>query len=201
MRKKPALTTATLETRIGLLIDILPPSHTPPDIDNDYSIGILVQPNPLGADYAQVSASEPFGYLVKEQAATHDIGLLFTRQSQLDHQFPGHPELEKRSEVLHCEFEGRAIYDMFLASRAAILPLVAGLFVCLIPGLGWLAAILAALGIVIVGGGYALWLVDSGDPTDVTPNIGELHTKRREPSGRRHAHHQGALALRFGTSS
>jgi hypothetical protein len=174
---------------IGTLIDILPPSSaTFPDIDNDFSMGILPACNPLGATLADVSQSQPYGYLVAEQPVTHDAGLLFTGQGAVDHEFPGHPELEIRSQVLHCEFEGRAVFDMFIASRAALFPPVAALFACEIPGIGWIIAlILALLGIGILGIGYGLGGFDGGDPSDVNPNIGDLH--------RNDENHQGADTL------
>jgi hypothetical protein len=176
-------------TVIGTLIDILPPATIGqfPDIDNDYSIGVLSACNPLGSTQAQVDASQPYGYLVTEQPVTHDAGLLFTGQSAVDHAFPGHPELEISSEVLHCEFEGRAVFDMFLASKAALIPAVAAVFACQIPGAGWIAAILALLGIALLGLAYGLGQFDAGDPTDESPNIGELHTNDEN--------HQGADTL------
>ena len=42
--------------------------------------------------------------------------------------------------------------------------------------LGWIAAILAALSFMTIIGGWALGLVDSGDATDVNPNLGEFHS-------------------------
>ena len=54
---------------IGTLIDILPPDDPGRkwyDLDNDYSIDILPQCNPLGAGFDEVANSEPYGYLVKE---------------------------------------------------------------------------------------------------------------------------------------
>jgi hypothetical protein len=69
----------------------------------------------------------------------------------VDDNFPGQPELEFRSQELHCEFEGRGIFDIFLASRAPLLPVVAALLICMIPG-GWIVAlILALLGIGTLG--------------------------------------------------
>jgi hypothetical protein len=173
---------------IGMVIDILPPPPTFPDIDNDYSIGILLQCNPLGANLAQVENSQPFGYLVTEQPVTHNAGLLYTGQSQPDHKFPGHPELEIKSEILHCEFEGRGVFDMFLAAQAALLPVVAAVFACQIPGVGWIVAlILALLGLGIMGLGLGIGHFDQGDPNDEGPNIGELHTNDEN--------HQGADTL------
>jgi hypothetical protein len=176
-------------TAIGTLIDILPPSTAKfPDIDNDYSIGILVQCNPLGAGLAEVAASEPYGYLVGEHPIISAAGLPFRASLRTDHEFPDHPELEIQSQTLHCEFEGRAVFDMFLASRAALLLAVAAVFACMIPGLGWIvAAILALLGLLGLGIGLGVGGFDGGDPSDTSPNIGELH--------RNDENHQGADSL------
>jgi hypothetical protein len=64
----------------------------------------------------------------------------------------------------------------FWHARAALRAVVPAVFAGMIPGLGWIAATLAALGILTIIGGWALGLVDSGDPTDVNPNVGEFHT-------------------------
>jgi hypothetical protein len=159
---------------IGLLINIEPPGSGDflANIDNDYSIGILPCPLPPGASRAQVVAGSPYGYLVEEQPVTMDHGLPYAGEQAV---CPGSPASE-RSEVLHCEFEGRGMYDMFLAAQAALFLAVAALFACLMPGLGWIVAvilaILAALGIVA---GWAIGQFDQADPNDVNPNIGELH--------------------------
>jgi hypothetical protein len=161
---------------IGLVIDILLPNSdsNPLDIDNDYSIGILVCPNPVGSAAPVVAGSEPFGYLVTAQPVIADNNLLFTGQAQKDPLLPDLPA----SEILHCEFEGRAVYDMFLASRFALFPAVAAVFACQVPGIGWLITlILAVLGFLAMGVALVLGHVgsDEGNPNDVSPNIGELH--------------------------
>src|SRR5579859_4167641 len=90
---------------IGRLINIEPPGSGSflANLDNDYSIGILPCPVPLGANRAQVVANSPFGYLVEEQSVTHDAGLPYAGEQAV---CPGLPDAD-RSEVLHCEFEGR----------------------------------------------------------------------------------------------
>ena len=134
------------------------------------------------------AASPTYGHLLEEQPVTQDAGLIYTGTIGVDHEFPGQPELEIRSQVLHCEFEGRGIFDMFLASRAALLPVVAALFACQIPGIGWIIALILALfGIGVLGIGLGVGQFDAGDPTDVNPNIGELHLND--------ANHQGADTL------
>jgi hypothetical protein len=176
---------------IGTLIDILLPASITqfPDIDNDYCMGILPACAPLGGDLDQVGNSKPYGYLVAAQPVTIDAGLLFTGNSAVDHEFKDHPELEIKSQTLHCEFEGRAVYDMFLAARFALFPVFAALWVCLfVPGIGWIIAlILGLLGLAGLAIGLGIGWVDAGDPSDVNPNIGELH--------RNDEHHQGADTL------
>jgi hypothetical protein len=174
---------------IGRLIDILDPANNSfPDIDSDYSIGILLTPNPLGTQYEFVSESSPYGYLVKEQPATHDHGVVFSGHKGTDHAFPGHPELEIQSEILHCEFEGAGVYDLLQATRVAVFLVAAALFVCILPGLGWLIAlILVILGALLVGLGLVIATNDTGSPSDVNPSIGELHLNDEK--------HQGADVL------
>jgi hypothetical protein len=159
---------------IGLLINIEPPGSGSfwDNVDNDYSIGILPCPLPPGADRKHVIENSPFGYLVEEQPVTIDSGLPYAGEQAL---CPGSPESD-RSEVLHCEFEGRGMYDLFLASQAALFLAVAALLASLMPGIGWIVAILIAIlaGLGIVAG----WVVgqfDQADPHDVNPNIGDLH--------------------------
>ena len=177
---------------IGTLIDTLLPysDSNPLDIDNDFSMGILPACIPLGAQGPFTAANPapgPFGYLITEQPVTKN-GVppppqAFTGQRAVDYQFQD-PSQDISSQVLHCEFEGRAIYDMFLAARAALFPVVAALFACQIPGYGWIVAlILAALGLLALGIGLGLGHFDSGDPTDVSPNLGELHTNGPDHTG------------------
>jgi hypothetical protein len=177
---------------IGTLIDVLLPfSDTNPlDIDNDYSMGILPACVPLGSQgpfTAADPAPGPFGYLITEQPVTKN-GVpppppAFTGQRAVDYKFPD-PNQDVSSQVLHCEFEGRGVYDLFLASQAALLPVVAALFACQIPGYGWIVAlILALLGLLGLGIGLAVGHFDSGDPSDVNPNIGELQTNGPDHTG------------------
>jgi hypothetical protein len=158
---------------IGTLINILPAE---PVGDNDYSIGILPQGNLLGASASEVQASMPYGYLVTNQDVILNYPLLYTGHPDFDTDPNKCPVDQRQSEVLHCEFEGRGMYDIYLATHVALLVAIAAVFACFIPGAGWVTAILAILAGLIAGGGFALGLVDGGDPNDVDPNIGELHT-------------------------
>jgi len=177
---------------IGTLIDTLPPGSdaNPLDIDNDFSMGILPACVPFGSKDPFTAANPapgPFGYLITEQPVTKN-GVpppppAYTGQGAVDYHFPD-PNQDVRSQVLHCEFEGRAVYDMFIAAQAALLPAVAAVFACQIPGAGWIIAlILAFLGLFSLGVGLVVGQFDSGEPTDVNPNIGELHTNGPDHTG------------------
>jgi hypothetical protein len=66
----------------------------------------------------------------------------------------------------------------------ALFPVVVALFACQIPGPGWIVAlILALLGLLGLGIGLGLGHFDSGDPSDVNPNLGELHTNGPDHTG------------------
>jgi hypothetical protein len=168
---------------IGTLINILPPD---PAGDNDYSIGILPQPNPIGASPSEVQQSQPYGYLVTEQPVTKNYSppLLYTGHPDFDTDAHTCPVDRIQSEVLHCEFEGRGMYDIFLAAHVALLVAFAAVFACLFPDVPWwVTLILALLAGLILGGGIALGSFDGGDPHDVNPNIGELHTNQCDHTG------------------
>jgi hypothetical protein len=177
---------------IGTLIDTLPPGSdsNPLDIDNDFSMGILPSCVPFGSQGPFTAANPahgPFGYLITEQPVTKNgvppPPASFTGQTAVDFKFQD-PTQDVSSQVIHCEFEGRAVYDVFLASRAAILPVVAALFACQIPGYGWIVALLLALlGLLVVGAGLVIGQFDGGDPGDVNPNLGELHMNGTNHTG------------------
>jgi hypothetical protein len=189
------------QTVIGLLIDIVLPRTEPSffgrlfDFDNDYSIGVLpacsapLDANPPGQNSQPFllnnPAPGPYGYLITEQPVTHNAGLNYTGQDAVDHLFKDHPELEWHSQVLHCEFEGDGIFVLFHTAQVALFAAFAALFVCLvIPELGWLAALLALLGLFLLGVAGALVVnFGGGQPTDVNPNIGELHTNDENHTG------------------
>jgi hypothetical protein len=164
---------------IGTLINILPPE---PVGDNDYSIGILPQGMPLGASLADAQMSS-YGYLVTEQPVTKNYPLIYTGHPDFDTDPNTCPVDQIKSEVLHCEFEGRGMYDLFLAAQVALLVSFAAVFACLFDAPWWVTLILALLAGLLLGGGLALGVVDGGDPHDVNPNIGELHTNKCDHTG------------------
>ncbi len=160
---------------IGMVIDTLPPyNNTFPDsLDTDYSFGLLVAPNNPGDPQATVAASTPYGFLVSEQPATHNIGMPYT----------GHPgtylPTGQTAETLHCEFEGAGVYDFLLAASISLAVAIAAFMVCmLVPApLGpILAAILAILSLIGLGIGAAVGSSDNASPSDENPALGgDLH--------------------------
>jgi hypothetical protein len=161
---------------IGLLIDVDPPGNKAffDSIDTDYSIGILLAPNPLEAtsDQQHVEESVPYGFLVRNQPPVIDLGVPFT----------GHQGTDLLTgttvEVLHCEFEGAGVRDLLLAARIAFALAVAALMVCLfVPGpVGFIIALL--LGLLSLLGDYVGVRVgqdDQANPADENPSLGELH--------------------------
>lgn len=158
---------------IGTLINILSPE---PVGDNDYSIGILPQGNSFGSSALDVQASIPYGYLVTNQDVIKNYPLLYTGHPDFDTDQNQCPVDQIQSEVLHCEFEGRGMYDLYLATHIAILPAVAAVFTCIARAPWWVTLILAALALLISLFGLLFGLGDKGDPNAVDPNVGELHT-------------------------
>jgi hypothetical protein len=173
---------------IGTLINILTPD---PVGDNDYSIGILPSCIPLGAQgpfkepftAANPAPPGPFGYLITEQPVTKNYPLLYTGHPDYDTDADTCPVDRKQSEVLHCEFEGSGMYYWFLAAQVALLVGFAAVFACLFHAPWWVTLILALLAGLLLGGGLALGLATGGDPHDVNPNIGELHTNQCNHTG------------------
>jgi hypothetical protein len=160
---------------VGLLVSVEPPGEKsfPDSLDTDYSFSILPPQNLPGANQATVEASVPYGELIKEQAATKNIGVPFT----------GNPATDKQtgitSATLHCEFEGAGVRDALLGAQIALGLSVAGLIVCLgVPGpIGAIiAAVLALLALLAELLGIGIGLNDQGSPADVNPSLGDLHT-------------------------
>src|SRR5262245_40965564 len=67
-------------TAVGMVISNEPPEEKSgfDALDTDFSINLLLPPNPPSSNQATVEGSSPFGFLIKEQASTNDEGLPFT---------------------------------------------------------------------------------------------------------------------------
>jgi hypothetical protein len=160
---------------IGMVIDTLPPyNNTFPDsLDTDYSFGLLIAPNSPGDPQSTVQASTPYGFLVSEQPATHNIGMPYT----------GHPgtyqPTGQTAETLHCEFEGAGVYDFLLAAIISLAVAIAAYMVCVLvpfPVGAIVALILAILSILGLGVGALAGTSDNASPADENPALGgDLH--------------------------
>jgi hypothetical protein len=156
---------------IGMVIDTLPPylNTFPDSLDTDYSFGLLIAPNNPGDPQPMVEASVPYGFLVSEQPATHNIGMPYT----------GHPgtylPTGQTAETLHCEFEGAGVYDFLLASSISLAVALAAFFVCLLVPfpvgaiIAWILAILSIIGLAI---GAGVGANDNASPSDENPVLG-----------------------------
>ena len=167
----PTLSGGSNQMAIGMVIDILPPylNTFPDSLDTDYSFGLLVAPNNPGDSQSIVEASTPYGFLVSEQPATHNIGMPYT----------GHPGTYKptgqTAETLHCEFEGAGVYDFLLASAISLALAIAAFFVCMLvpfPVGPIIAAILALLSLLGLAIGAAVGSSDNASPADENPVLG-----------------------------
>jgi hypothetical protein len=163
------------------------------NIDNDYSINILLCPHDIKfnrGDSAE-STKENFDnvlklsdidfskptefqdFLVQEQPASSNHGVIYTGYESMSFKFKPN---------FHIELEGARISNMYAAFLAAWALLVAAALAALavinIPGIGWLLALLIMLFGAAVGAGVAaLTYVASSDGSldDVDPTIGVLH--------------------------
>lgn len=154
---------------VGLLIAAEPPDEKSglDAFDTDYSINLLLADNPIGATQADVEASYQ-GELVQNKLAGH--GLDWRGEEATTPHTHDPP-----SAVLHTEFEGAGVYDLLLACLAALALAVIATVICAIPVVGWLACIIMALIVAaVVGIGMAVALNDTGNPTDVNANLGNL---------------------------
>ena len=160
---------------IGMLVSIEPATGKSGlgAFDTDYSINLLLYDNPPGVSQTTAETHPPYGELIKEQDATKNLNIPFEGESAKD------VATGDESAVLHAEFEGAGIRDLEIGAMIGLGLSEAALFACiLIPGpLGAAAAaVLAFLAFLAALIGGLLGLGDTGDPSDVDPNLGDLHT-------------------------
>ena len=154
---------------VGLLISVEPPSEKSglDAFDTDYSVNLLLADNPIGATQAEVEGSHQ-GELVANQLSGHGLDWKGEKATTPN---SGDPD----SAVLHAEFEGAGVYDLLLAALAALALAAIATVICAIPVVGWIACIIMALIVAaVVGIGMAVALNDTGNPTDVNANLGNL---------------------------
>lgn len=168
---------------IGMVISVEPPSKKdlPFDrLDSDYSINLLLPPHQPGATQAQVIATGVDGSLIAEQAASHRHYHEFKGESarSCDGKKCGYANCPETAS-LHCEFEGAGMFIFYQWLKAVLALLVAGTVaaaLCLVPVIGWVACLIAA--IILAASAAALLaglthgLLDAASPSDVNPALG-----------------------------
>lgn len=174
---------------IGAIVSVSPP---PPlvkaewpflsDWDNDYSINLLLQNTPFGVSQAEAVQSQPYGELIAAQdAITNPPVSLLT---------PGHKAKDEfgtglECATLHAEFEGAGNYQLMQVAQAMLAFAVAALAACVF--LPWPLDVVLAIGLAALAllglllGAIAAHIARPGEPTDVDPDIGDLHTNDQEP--------------------
>jgi|tagenome__1003787_1003787.scaffolds.fasta_scaffold20961629_5 hypothetical protein len=163
---------------VGYVLTVEPPSEKSflDRFDTDFSFNLVLAPNLVGTTQAQAEAG-PQGDLVAEQPGIKANNLDWAGHSA--QQWSNYPP----TAVLHCEFEGGGVYDLMLAVLAALAFAAAAAIVCAIPIFGWIAClILNLIAAAITLGGIIGALSDTASPSDIDPNLGELHVN--DPTGR-----------------
>lgn len=163
---------------IGAIVSVSPPpAFADLDWDTDYSINLLLENTAYGVAQAQAEASQPYGYLVAPQDVITNPPVSRTT--------PGHTARDAfgtglECATLHCEFEGAGVYDWMQISEGMLAFAIAALLACVL--LPWPADVIVSAGLALLA--LLGWLigtilsksVQQGDPEDVDPNIGPLHT-------------------------
>jgi hypothetical protein len=161
---------------IGLVYGLEPVGFQKPfpeDIDNDYSINIVLAPhNP--SDVEATMQKGPQGHFITPQSASTSHGLGWIG-------YPGGTYQNRKSWTLHCEFEGDRPCTFCDAAKAAVAIATIAAVICSIPILGWIACAIAgaiaaiALVVLLLAGWFG---ADDGDPSHhaVNPGDGDLHT-------------------------
>ena len=165
---------------VGLLVATHPPSGKSgfDAFDTDFSIDLLLAPGVSGQDDATILAGFQ-GELIRPHAAIDAIGLStpgeFTEVPVL---LPvGAPSKLAKMPILHAEFEGGGVWQLYNFAIAALVVVVVGTALCAIPIFGWIACLIAALvALALVGIGIAVALNDTGAPTDVNADLDQLHS-------------------------
>jgi hypothetical protein len=140
-------------------------------LDTDFSINLLLAPHTIYTDRATIEADGRQGFLIAERAATRDIGL--RTPGYTAKQWANYPD----TPVLHGEFEGGGIYDLYQAAKIALVVATVGAVVCAIPFFGWVVcSILLVAAAVIAIVGLVIALNDKGSPSDANAELTEIHT-------------------------
>ena len=174
--------------------------------DTDYSINLILAPHnfgeaPLGPppppptfpggfdpdeDYRQrmhhqIADDGIQGDLIREQDTTAvPRTLLGAKRFDFEGSFntlAAANVVYKYQAYLHAEFEGGGVQKLLEAAEAALALATAAAVACAIPFFGWIACAILSLAAAIVSiAGIFNALNDKGHPTDVNPDLTELHS-------------------------
>ena len=134
--------------------------------DTDYSFNLVLAPQVEGVTQASAESDGIQGGLIKNQLAGWDFkGMQETQWAN------------RSAAALHCEFEGGGVWELLQWCLAALALATAATIACSIPIIGWIACvILGAAAAVVFFAGIFSALGNTGDPNDVDPGLGEIHT-------------------------
>jgi hypothetical protein len=151
------------------------------ELDTDYSINLLLYPNPPGVTQAVAETTPPYGKLIKNQpdVATH-LGFFEGETASEPGIVP-----ERESAVLHAEFEGAGVHDFLIGASIALGLAIAAVIACVAIPPPWglaAAAFLAFFAFLALLFSYLGGMRDYADPSDVTGAPVELHTNVPDPA-------------------
>jgi hypothetical protein len=180
---------------IGMVISAEPPSEKFflfSRLDSDYSFNLLLPPLLPGAAQADVIATGIDGNLIAEQPATGDRSLPFQGEHarSCDGEKCGENKCPETA-ALHCEFEGAGMYIFYQWLKALLALFIAATVasaLCLIPVIGWIACLIAAIIIIVACAGFIIGMIhgelDAASPSDVDPSLGgEMHQNGCDGTG------------------
>lgn len=175
---------------VGLVIATHPPSQKSgfDAFDTDYSIDLLLAPDTpqdcVIADKTNQSDACLMKYFGGFQAHLIQRKLMsskFPFQGEYGEvPYLGNPAAKPELvtvPVLHAEFEGGGVQTLYDAAKAALVVSSVGAVLCMIPVIGWIACLIAGLiTAAILGIAALVALSNRGSPTDVNPDLDELHS-------------------------
>ena len=153
---------------VGWVSKVEPPDKKsgPDQFDTDYSFNLVLAPTLEGVTQAQAEAEVQGDLIARHVPADWDW------KGMQESQWSNRP-----TAALHCEFEGGGVYELLQWCLVALALATAASVVCAIPILGWIAcAVLGVAALITFIAGVISALKNKGDPNDVDPGLGEIHT-------------------------
>jgi hypothetical protein len=153
------------------------------DWDDDYGVNLLLENTAFGMTQPQAQAIQPYGYLIEPRPQITDPPVSRETEGYTTHD----PGTGKETAALHCEFEGAGNFNLMQISEGMLAFAFAALLACVfLPfpanvivsiGLGLAALLGMILGAIVSN------YVRPGSPSDVDPDLGELHPNDEDNNG------------------